>query len=424
MSLFAGNLRTEVLSYKLKGFTLENDLRNLDKVYAAGANEAVVFYCARILEAIIKQAHFQFFGVDASAPGNKKPALADMEQQLHEYNLLQQSSYYWAKGLRLLGNDARHELRRINREETEFALVFLEFILTWYFCDFHQGGQFPTIHKGQSRMALSSGTLLLDLAWTLDSSRLNPDKLKVVFGSREQDYVASFAKNFTVPVLLIEIFIALGDHASAERLFKSLESQVGRQKGALKNRFIQLKGLLFSREGQLEEAQSILEGEYKRQQYDRNARPDEIAGILAGVYKRIWNRDNKEYFLVKSYETYQWGWRNSRNSNAYLGINAASTALWLGKKADSIEAARQVKGMLEKRRKMILQNTGSQHDLNYWDVVTLAEANLLSGHHKVAEELYQGAFNKYASEVENINVAKQQLKLIAHALNLSNFNPT
>ena len=66
MSTMAENLRSEVLSHKLKGVTLENDLRKLGKVNAAGASEAVVFYCARILEAVIQEAHRQFSGMNTT----------------------------------------------------------------------------------------------------------------------------------------------------------------------------------------------------------------------------------------------------------------------------------------------------------------------------------------------------------------------
>jgi hypothetical protein len=63
MNTFVGNLRQDVLISDVNKEKLENDLRNLDKVYGVGATEAVVFYCARILEAILKEAHVKFFGL-------------------------------------------------------------------------------------------------------------------------------------------------------------------------------------------------------------------------------------------------------------------------------------------------------------------------------------------------------------------------
>lgn len=416
MNTFVGNLRNEVLRHKLKDTTLEGDLATLNKVYAAGAAEAVVFYCARILEAILKDSHLLFFGEDPSQR-SKKPGLADIEQKLFDYNLLKQNRYYWAKGLRLLGNDVRHSLRRIKTDEADCALVFLEFILVWYFCEFPLGPRQNTIYKGQARIDRAGGNLLPDLAWTLDSSRLNPEKLKVVFGPHGQDYFKKFSTNFTFPLLLIDIFIAQGDHASATLLIEGLESFAYKQKGALRDRFFQLQGLILSREERLDEAMQLLEKEDARLRA-RSERIDvETTGILAGVYKRIWKQGQDEGYLRKSYETYRRGWRESKST--YLGINAATTALWLGNTLESQQLAREIKGILEKRRKQIQQKTDNRYDLNYWDMVTLAEACLLTNNLKDSIELYQLAIKAYKNQPEDIEVTRQQLSRLTEQLSLS-----
>lgn len=418
MNAFVINLRNEVASYKLKGSTLESDLNSLNKVYLAGATEAVVFYCARILEVIIKDAHSRFFGNEIQTH-TKQPNLADMVLDLFNYNLLSQSRYYWARGLRLLGNEARHSLRRIRREEADCALNFLEFIISWYFCDFPLGVRQTTIFKAQNPIGRSTANLLPELAWSLDSSRLNPDKLKVVFGAREQEYLKAFSQNVTFPLLMIEIFISLGDHTSAGRLVSALDASSYSPKGALKDRFIQLKGLLFSREGRLDEALLILEKDFLRQKNNRQAWiDDETVGILAGVYKRIWHKGQEERSLTKSNETYQWGWRNSRNNNTYLGINAATTALWLNKRTEMQTISRDVKAILEKRRKMIQQKTESRYDLNYWDLVTLAEANLLANCQGKAEELYNLAYSRHGKESDNIKTTREQQRLLLEKLRM------
>ena len=413
MSTFITNLRQEILAESIKGFKLDNDLRSLDRVYASGATEAVVFYSARILEVIMKDAHFRFFGNKINQRA-RQPNLADMVTDLFNYNLLSQSGFYWAKGLRLLGNEVRHFLRRIRREEADFVLIFLEFIMSWYFCEFPLGKRQTTIFKGQNALVRPASNLLLELAWSLDSSRLNPVKLKVVFGAREPEYLKAFSQNVTFPLLLIEIFISLGDHASAERLVSALDASSYAPKGALKDRFLQLKGLLFSRTGRLDEALQVLEADFMRQKNDRpDWVDDETVGILAGVYKRIWNMKQAESFLAKSHETYLWGWHNKGNGNTYLGINAATTALWLNKRAEAQAIGREVKGILEKRRGMVQQKTESRYDLNYWDMVTLAEANLLTNNREKAQELYELAFSRYAHETDSIKITRdQQVQLI------------
>ncbi|MDY0384540.1 TRAFs-binding domain-containing protein [Trichlorobacter sp.] len=415
MNTFVGNLRQDVLISDVNKEKLENDLRNLDKVYGVGATEAVVFYCARILEAILKEAHVKFFEMN-SKTGIAESKLVEMESALYEYNLLQQNRYYWAKGLRLLGNEVRHSLRKIKADEADCALVFLEFILVWYFCEFPLGPRQNTIYKGQARIDRAGGNLLPDLAWTLDSSRLNPEKLKVIFGPHGQDYFKKFSTNFTFPLLLIDIFIAQGDHTSAARLIEGLESFAYKQKGALRYRFFQLQGLLLSREDRLDEAMQLLEKEDARLRA-RSERIDvETTGILAGVYKRIWKQRQDEGYLRKSYETYRRGWRDSKNT--YLGINAATTSLWLNNPLESQQIAKEIKGILEQRRKLIQQKTDNRYDLNYWDMATLAEACLLTHDLESSVELYQRAFKNCKNQPEDIDVTRRQRDSLIEGLSV------
>ena len=416
MSTFVSNLRPEVSSRTAKDVTLASDLGNLDKVYSAGAREAVVFYCARILESILGHVHQSFFGNEDHK--NKRPTSVEMESKLYEYNLLAQSRYYWAKGLRLLGNEVRHVARTISAEEADCALVFIELLLRWYFCEYPLGERMATIYKMQGGPSGGKASLLLELAWTLDSSKSNLTKLQVIFGPRSREYCDSFSRNFSFPLLLIEVFLAQGDNASATRLVQTLEKSDYRTTGALRNRLQQLKGLLLSREKRFEEAVEILDAEYQRQKNDRqNSVDGETIGILAGAYKRIWEKEQTEPFLIKSYETYLWGWR--RCENTYLGINAATTALLLNKHSQSQKIAIGVQSLLVSRQKKIREKTQARYDLSYWDMVTLAEAKLLTKATKQAEDLYRTAFMSYENQSENLKITKTQIAHILETLTIS-----
>lgn len=416
MSIFVDNLRQEAMSCTVRGVKLENDLRNTAKVHASGATEAVVFYSARLLEAILKDAHWRFFGEEGYAKRDDPP-LVDIENKLHDYNQLPQKTCYWSKGLRLLGNEVRHSLRRISVDEADCALIFLEFILNWYCCEFPLGPRHTTIYRGQGNPARTSGKNLIDFAWTLNSSKPDLSKLSAIFGDHEQEYIASFSRNLTFPILLIQMFIDHGDHVSAGRLIETLTPFIRKSKGVLGSRFMQLKALLLSREKKLEDALQIIEPDYNRLMKDHPRWvEDETAGILAGIYKRLWERDNSKAILVKSHETYGWGWR--LNKNPYLGINAASTALWLDNTQDAVVIAKEVKGLLDRRRRMIQQKTNARYDLNYWDLVTLAEANLLTNDADTARELYSLAFSRHGSQTDNIEVTRKQLAGLAGKLAL------
>ncbi len=98
-------------------------------------------------------------------------------------------------------------------------------------------------------------------------------------------------------------------------------------------------GLYFSRSGNLQEALKRLEPLYARYMDD-----GEMAGVTAGVYKRLWRSDKTDgKRLEQSHRAYRHGWDVSRQSNAYLGVNAAATALWLGRPEDAREIAAVVR---------------------------------------------------------------------------------
>ena len=111
-------------------------------------------------------------------------------------------------------------------------------------------------------------------------------------------------------------------------------------------RLKQLMGLYHSRVGEFKEALSYLEP-----LYEKYADDEETAGILGGIYKRCWQHEGtRTEWLVKSHKAYRRGWERSKFSNAYCGINAATTALWLGRSKESQEIAEKVRDLLRTPR--------------------------------------------------------------------------
>jgi len=153
----------------------------------------------------------------------------------------------------------------------------------------------------------------------------------------------------------------------------------------------------------------------------RSRDDDETAGIVAGVYKQLYlDRGRQGEFLHKSHRAYLSGWEGSKNSNAYLGINAAACALWLGRPAESRRLAGEVKHLLLKR----MQSLGErqrlrQLEVSYWDQVTLAEAQLLLGEFAQARARYQAAFANAAKARGNIKVAADQADRLLAPLGLT-----
>jgi hypothetical protein len=172
-------------------------------------------------------------------------------------------------------------------------------------------------------------------------------------------------------------------------------------------------GLYWSRTENFVKALECLRPLLKQVEYD-----DETPGILAGVYKRRWDKDQnlspeeKANCLKEAYRLYRKGWERDQKPDTYRGINAATTALYLGQKDDSREIAAGVKKVLLKRRSKLLGRGGKQLALNYWDAVTLAEAHLLLGEGDAARAAYQESVRRHADKKGNIESTSKQAALI------------
>jgi hypothetical protein len=173
--------------------------------------------------------------------------------------------------------------------------------------------------------------------------------------------------------------------------------------------------LYHSRRGELEEAELLMSRLYRRFRNDV-----ETAGITAGVYKRLWLKDESNpRYLLMSHRAYASGWEASRRSDAYLGINAAATALWLGRPEKSREIAGDVQRILVQRADALSRHRDDANLVfDYWDHVTLAESLLLLGDRARARETYLAAFSEHAKQEGNIAVSRRQAVKILKAMGM------
>ncbi len=171
-------------------------------------------------------------------------------------------------------------------------------------------------------------------------------------------------------------------------------------------------GLYWSRTAKLEEAQQCLEALAKEFPED-----EETIGILGGVYKRLWQKSpDRQDHLASCHQTYQRGWKSSRKRNTYLGINTATTALWLKKHDVVKQTAEKVREVLQRRINSLARQGGDRSSvLSFWDQVTLAEVELLLRHDEKAKSLYQHAFTQFPDLKDNIEVSQQQAQAILKA---------
>jgi formylglycine-generating enzyme required for sulfatase activity/tetratricopeptide (TPR) repeat protein len=162
-------------------------------------------------------------------------------------------------------------------------------------------------------------------------------------------------------------------------------------------RLRRLMGLYHARAGELEKAVEWLEP------FEGYVPDNESTAILAGVYKRFWQRDRaRQDYLEKAHLCYRTAWEASKPGAVYLGINAAATALWLGLRDDAQEMAAEV-------RKELLHRVAPTEELSYWDQVTLADAELLLGNLSAARQHYRSAFAHSTAQLAAVEAARKQL---------------
>jgi tetratricopeptide (TPR) repeat protein len=221
----------------------------------------------------------------------------------------------------------------------------------------------------------------------------------------------AFLKTPAVPAVLAEELLARNQDALAYQVLTGAVCVFAEDL-----RLRQLTGLYWSRTGDFDEAIRCLEPLYERWRDD-----EETVGLLAGVYKRRWraNREQEEW-LAKAFRLYSRGWEAGKKVSSYLGINAATTALWLGKDMVSRRIAAEVcQRLLERTERLARFRAGRDLALNYWDQVALAEAQLLLGQWSQARRTYRDAFRLHADQTENIAVSRRQAIEGLEALGIS-----
>ena len=393
-------LAPKAARFATENFVLPEELERLQKVDGVGATEATVFYAARILEVL---------SADALRRVGLKPddnVFANLVL-LETFNLLPIATRSWSHALRRLGNQARHIQARIGPDDAVSARLFVERCLHWFFCVFRHGDCLP-------RLATDDGPLLVDTseglvgllqaveAWAFDPAAPPPgawlDDDRVCHGSG------------VLPALIAEILIERDDAALAGRVLDR-----ALQRFPHHPRLCQLKGLSLKRNSQLDDAREWLEPLQRRFPND-----EETTGITGGLFKALWLRDGHRHQLERCHALYQHGWKQSQRENAYLGINAATTALWLGRVDEARKTADKVRQLLQERRDDYIACTGeSGFAFDFWDEVTLAEAELLSGDPPSAHRRYCIAFARHGSKRGSIAVCRDQLKKNLSALGVS-----
>jgi internalin A len=393
-------------------FSLEEDLIGLEQVRALRDAVAVTVRGVRILRVLSREA-LRLAGL---VPSTERGLHQDLNQLL-DYEHVTRDAYRLFDRLRDLGNCATHARRRITQDDAEHAYGIALRSLQWFFCDFPHGPRLPSLlaHNQPLDPLVPNATDTLnpllpravaDLLRMLESADLDGRRFLAALKLERPDCPVLLS-----PVVAAAVVETLLDLKKTEEAEAVLTAALTRFPDDVRLR--QLRGLSYSRTGRLEQACECLEAIEPG-----DAAADETTlGILAGVYKRRADAEpaRRQEWIRACQDRYDRGWRCSGETNAYLGVNAAAVALWLGMTDQSKAVARKVRDLLLVRRGGL--KAGGK-GLNLWDQLTLAEVHLLLGEWDLAGQGYREAAERFPRQTYALAVAREQAARHLTALNV------
>ena len=184
-----------------------------------------------------------------------------------------------------------------------------------------------------------------------------------------------------------------------------------------KVRLKQLIGLALAECGAIERANLILSDLYEKGDID-----GETLGILARTYKDLWSlrkQPSKKLEALKKahayyYEGYQWATKRKKRTwldeALYNGINAATTALLIGRRKQARNLARKVIIICNKKLK--------RKKTDYWALATEGEAAIILQKWKEAEVFYCQAAQLEPRNYRRLSTTRRQARLLLAHFNL------
>ena len=391
------------MSAPLSRKVILDQVRRMTSIPAGEAPEGLIFYCARSLEGICQELVARL-GLKPSKVVFSNLATVDA------HRLIDNVTREFAHTLRYMGNEVRHSLIDSTEEDTRLAIVLVRKLVLW----------FEALEPGDEyHDALSRLDARIDPEWPVIAVVALLHRLEQGDETAAEALAARFgdimASRF-LATLCAEALIANGRAAQAETVLAGSAAAFGRDK-----RHQELSALVLSRTGRLPEAEKAAKALVKAFRDD-----DETCGIAGGIFKRRWDKDNAQtQALATAHDLYKGQWEKGGKINAYLGVNAAATALYRGDVPGAQLIAAVVVAKMDQRdatlRKAGLkpQDGGSA---DYYDRVSRAEALLVSGQINEAKASYAASFAAYPWLASHIEGTRSQAIRNAATLGLQDFS--
>jgi hypothetical protein len=367
----------EVASYDLAAGSLGHHLELIQRAQDANIPEATILLSARALEGLSNRA-VRLLRLEAS------PNIFSNLSVLERLSLIDRPALVFTDALRRLGNEARHATRPVDAAESNFATLCLAQWLYWFFCKYAVGPKFSLPRAEFERAVHRGGSREQEMTALLERYHSGFSGVPGELASLDLDRIAS---NTTLAALVIDVLIRSKEMARAQALLDAALTAAPSDLG-----LNQMRGLILRRSNKPLEAIKVYEAIYRS-----HPRDEESIGLLAGSLKGAWEDGlTSERELERARRLCHDGWISSQHANPYLGINAAALSLWLGDESRSAEiATRLLVSFRERSEQLGLLGPNCAMVRDYYDVVTEAEALLLTRQFGSARTLYRQAFEGF-----------------------------
>ncbi|HVE04898.1 MAG TPA: tetratricopeptide repeat-containing protein [Rhizomicrobium sp.] len=365
----------------IDGYDLDRDLAAINRALSGDMPEAAIFYCGRALEVTSARA-VAALNLD---PGAQVFANLEMLERL---SCITRPALYLGHALRRLANDARHILRPLSRRDADFAALCLGPWLEWYMREYFRGPQTAVADESFGiRSPLAAGAVAETLHWLKRADEEDVSDKLLELANDEVIAIPALA------AMLAEALISDGHAGDAQSVLERALAHVPQDL-----RLNQLYALGLRRAGHGEEALARLQSLSGKFQED-----EETLGITAGALKSNWEHGRGPAdALSRAMKLYAKGFQVSHERNLYLGVNRAALALWQGEPNAKEHAAHIVELFAARNARLSASGVDVAVRRDYYDLVTEAEARLLSGEGAAARALYRDAFSRFGARKGDI----------------------
>lgn len=391
-------LPAAVLTFKIEGFHLDEELGDLVSLWHGERWPALLLACGRSLRVLLAHA----LGSYPEHSETLDPPTSLL--QLSQLGGVSAADLRLFRALSALESDAAQGRRRLYRSDGELALLITERLLEWYFARFPRGPQLD----GLSTRACLAVAPDPDIVLCLEQLESPPPGSKVT-----REGIVRASRRTPAVAALHAGWLLTGNQTAAQMAVVHVQDALRAFPASRELTLLLARSLLIL--GEAEQSRAVLE-----QLNEQNPGDPDTLELLADHLKRGWEDPNRDFHLreqdlKRALELYQLAWTRTQETRASVGINAAVLGIIRGRVQRSEAIARAISGSYRHRWAALGEHFTF---VDVQDRITLADASLILGDAEFARRRYTEAIELSKSPAATRQRLKLKLRYLLPAVGL------